>query len=86
MSEGAPAWKFWHPVPTWQGVAVLLLCQVPLTGAMVALRVRGGVEVPFGDALGGAAGGLLAYLLLLALKRRATTAQQPEASSSTAEP
>jgi hypothetical protein len=69
MNQTVPTWKFWHPVPFWQVVVVLLAAQIA-AGLMVGVASLF-VTVPFPGGISGGIGGMLGWLVILLLARRA---------------
>lgn len=68
MSETVPPWKFWHPLPFWQVIAIAFATQIVTTIPIVALRELGGLDLD--TAIGGGVGGLLMFFVVRWFARR----------------
>jgi hypothetical protein len=79
MTNPQPAWKFWHPMPWWQVLLVLLAAQIVTTIPSVALREGLGVPVPTWIASG--IGGMLGWIAIIAIVRRRNAQRSSDESS-----
>lgn len=68
MSESIPAWKFWHPLPFWQVIAIAFVAQLACIIPIVALREGLGIGVP--EWIGSGLGGLVMYGAVRAMAQR----------------
>ncbi len=73
MSDPAPpSWKFYHPLPLWQVIVILLVFSIGFQLLGVALREQMGVAFFTSSIASGCAGGFgVALILTLAKKKRA---------------
>lgn len=75
MSDPAPNWKFWHPLPFWHVLVIFFIAQLVATIFVVALREGLGLNWVSSAAAGGA-GGFLGVVIVLARAKKARDAAQ----------
>ena len=71
-AETVPAWKFWHPLPFWQVIAIGFVAQLVCTLPVVFLREGLGLGIPAW--VGSGLGGGLMFVAVRAMAQRKLSA------------
>jgi hypothetical protein len=84
--QPTPSWKFWHPLPFWHVIVVLLVLNVGLQLLGVGLREGLGVTFFSGPLASGLAGGLGVWIILLLAEKRRASGADPAPDGEPQEP
>lgn len=73
MTEPAPPWKFWHPLPFWHAVLIAFVAQIVCMLPVVALREV--LHIPLPEWIGSALGGAAMFIVIRHFARRRLAAE-----------
>jgi hypothetical protein len=77
-----PTWKFWHPLPTWKWLGLIVLGQVVFQPSCAILFTLLGFSGDTGAAVGAGIGGGVAVWLVMRLARQAMASAERDTDKS----
>ena len=83
--QPVPNWKFWHPLPWWKMLLILLVFQMACQLTIAVIFTTMGWSGEWVSALGGGLGGGLGVMTVQLLAKRAKAAEADETADSAAD-